>query len=414
MVSLDRFGGAPVPGPVAEREPSERPDPAARDREVQDVLGVGRARRVRRGWLWLIALLVLAGAGVGVWRLVAAREAAPPWDTAEVRRGPLEVTVVAVGALEPSDTVAVGSEQSGLVEEVTVDVNDAVRAGQVLARLDTDLLRDQLAQARAQVAVAHAGVGQADATLAAARRELARIAPLGAGAVAAQTVDQARDAVDQAEAGLALARAQHRSARASVAALRTQLDRAVIRSPVDGVVLARHVEPGQPVISALQAATLFEVAADLQHLELVVDVDEADVGRVHAGQAARFSVPAWPDREWSARVVRLDLAPKPMEQVVSYPATLAVDNADGMLRPGMTATATLVAERLDDALLVPSAALRFAPPDVDAPPDGPTVWTAGPDGPVPHAVRVLGRERSRTALADGAVRAGERVLVERP
>lgn len=296
--------------------------------------------------------------------------ALPRYQTEVAGQGGLTVSVSASGTLAPTNEVEVGSELSGTVEQVLVDVNDRVKKGQLLARLDTAKLIDSVAKSEANLAAAEAQVAQARATVSESRANLARlrhVAELSGGKVPAKTE------LDTAEATLARAVASEASARASVAqnqaslkSDRTNLSKASIVSPINGVVLTRRVEPGQTVAASLEAPVLFILAEDLTRMELQVDVDEADVGQVKEGQDAQFSVDAWPTRRYAARITRVSFGATTTDQVVSYQTTLQVDNADLSLRPGMTANAEIITARIQDALLIPNAALRFTPPETAA------------------------------------------------
>ncbi|TSE31872.1 efflux RND transporter periplasmic adaptor subunit [Tepidimonas charontis] len=341
--------------------------------DVQTLLARARARRWwRRPVVWAIGLAVVLAAGVGLraWQAQRAQQAQPVYVTEPVRRGDLTLTVTANGTLQPLRSVNVGSELSGTVREVRVDVNDRVRQGQVLVVLDTAKLQDQVDSARAAVAVAEAQVAQADAGAAEARAALARleeVARLSGGQTpSAAELDSARAALARAEAAQRSARASVQQARANLSTAETNLSKASIRSPIDGVVLARNVDPGNAVAASLQAVTLLTIAQDLRRLKLDVAVDEADIGVVHEGLPATFTVSAYPRRRYPARVGRVAFGATKTDNVVTYTATLDVDNADGSLRPGMTATASIRAVERTGVLLVPNTALRFTPRESNA------------------------------------------------
>jgi len=332
------------------------------------VLGSGRAtgrgRRIVRGLLVLAALLLLAGVGyVLVLRGNAAAQ--PRYRTAEVTRGDLVVTVAATGNLQPTNQVDVGSELSGIMESVRVDVNDTVKRGQVLAQLDVSRLKDQIANARGALDAARAQVKLSAATVTETRLQASRLTRMFAssgGTVPAQVdIDTAEAALQRALAAQASAQAAVAQAQAALSTGETNLAKASIRSPIDGVVLTRSIEPGQTVAASLQAPVLFTLAEDLSKMELQVDVDEADVGQVHDGQRASFTVDAYAGREYPAQVRRVGFGSQTKDGVVSYPTVLTVNNDDLSLRPGMTATAAIVVSEHKQVLLVPSAALRFTP-----------------------------------------------------
>ncbi len=332
-----------------------------------------RAAKLRQRWIALaVGALVLAIASAALW---------PDADrvrytTEPARRGPITVAVTATGTLQPTIQVDVGSELSGTIRSVDVDFNDRVSVGQVLARLDTTRLDAQVLQSKAAVEAAEARLVQAQATATEAESQLARllhVREISGGKVPSQQEIDAGNAVAQrARAEVASARAAIAQARATLDAQETDLAKTAIRSPVDGTVLLRAAEPGQTVAASLQAPILFTLAQDLTRMELHVSVDEADVGQVAEGQQASFSVDAWPDRSFSARVAKVHVGATATEGVgvVTYETVLEVDNADGRLRPGMTATAEITVKQIDDALLVPNAALRFSPPVTAAAPSG--------------------------------------------
>ena len=300
------------------------------------------------------------------------------YATDTVERGNLTVTVSATGKLAPTNQVQVGSELSGLVETVNVDVNDRVTKGQPLAVLDTSRLDDAIKQSEAALNANLAQVAQQQATLAEAQAQLSRmeeVSRLSGGRVPAKVeMEQARAAVQRAVASVRAAQANVVSARAALSSNQTQRHKAVIRSPVNGVVLARQVDEGQTVAASFNTPTLFVIAEDLSAMELQVAIDEADVGSVEKGQLASFTVDAFPGQTFPATITRVDLGSNlsaqtsssststtTQNQVVSYAATLSVANPDQQLRPGMTATAEIVTKSKPNVLLVPNAALRFTP-----------------------------------------------------
>lgn len=315
-------------------------------------------------WLLLVGLLGAAAATLW-WQGRQAAQAQPHFATETVTRGRLAVTVTATGTLQPTNKVDIGSELSGTVARVFVDVNDRVKKGQVLAELDTAKLRDQVARSRAGLQVAQAKVRQVEATRADARASLARLQEvqrLSGGKVPSQAeLATAEATLARAEADLASAQASVADTQAALSVDETNLAKASIRSPIDGVVLSRSVDPGNAVAASLQAVTLFTLAEDLKQMKLQVNVDEADVGRVQTGQSARFTVSAWANRPYPATVTRVSYGSTIKDNVVTYVADLQVKNDDLTLRPGMTATAVITAEERNDVLLVPNAALLFSP-----------------------------------------------------
>ncbi|MGB5104673.1 MAG: efflux RND transporter periplasmic adaptor subunit [Steroidobacteraceae bacterium] len=333
---------------------------------LKAILAGGSTGVVTRGRVWL-AGAVLAIAVAAFWWLRSGGDAdAPNYRTEEVTVGTLVVKVSATGNLQPTNQVDVGSELSGIVEQVYVDDNDEVTKGQLLARLDLAKLQDAVSRSQASLAAAEAQVLQAQATVAEMRATLERfrqVSQLSAGKVPSRTeMDTAVANLKRAEANEASARASVVQARAELQSNQTDVGKASIRSPINGVVLLRDIEPGQTVAASFQAPVLFTLAEDLSKMELQVDVDEADVGQVQVGQPATFSVDAWPGREYSAVITRVGFGAQTEEDVVSYLTVLEVKNEDLSLRPGMTGTADITTLTRRNAVLVPNAALRFTPP----------------------------------------------------
>jgi len=284
------------------------------------------------------------------WNLFAGGKDEDPYRTAAVDRGAITRVVSATGTLQPLVSANVGSTVSGPVQEVLVDFNSQVTAGQVLARLDPTPFQQRITQAQAQLA-------QQQAQLAVAQSDYTRYQTLQQrGFASEQLMAQQRAARDTARAAVA-------SAAAQVASARTDLDRSVIRSPIAGVVVDRQVNVGQPVASSLQAATLFVIAQDLSRLQANITVDEADIGDVNEGQAVRFTVDAFPDRDFEGRVSQVRQQGVAESGVVSYTVVVEADNPGRQLLPGMTANAEIVLEQRDNVLRVPNTALRFRPAD---------------------------------------------------
>ncbi len=322
---------------------------------------------------WLIGVVISAMAVVAaVWGLRSGAQApGQRYTTEAVTRGTLVVKVSATGNLQPTNKVEVGSELSGIVTQVLVDENDHVKKGQVLAQLDLSKLKDSVTKSRATLAAAEAQVLQARATMEEARAQLARyrqVAELSGGKVPSKSEMAAAEAnLARAQANQASATASVTQARANLQSDETNLGKATIRSPIDGIVLTRKVDKGQTVAAALQAPVLFTLAEDLAKMKLQVDIDEADVGQVRVGQSATFTVDAWPGRNYTGIITRVGYGSQTKDNVVSYPTVLAVSNDDLSLRPGMTGTADIVTVTHPNVLLVPNAALRFTPATPSAP-----------------------------------------------
>lgn len=313
------------------------------------------------------AAVLIAAVAAGVWYFGFADTAkVPVYRTVEITRGPLEVTVVANGTVNPVRTVSIGSELSGIVRKVNVDVNSIVKAGDVLIELDDSNLKANVNQAKASLASAKASLAEAQATLVEAEAKMRRYEELNkssGGRLPSRTeLDVQRATVLKAKAGVQSARAAIDDAQATLDTRLTDLSKSQIKSPVDGVVLTRSVEPGYAVAASLQAVELLTVATDLRELELEVDVDEADVGQVKEGQDATFTVASYPNKRFPAKLTKVAYgSTTSTDNVITYTAYLDVKNPQLELRPGMTATATINTAKSENALLVPSTALRFKP-----------------------------------------------------
>ena len=393
--------------------------------QLDDFLGVKPQPAWRRWAKWgAIAIGVILLVLLGLRMFGSGAEAG--YATAPVRRGNLTVTVSATGKLAPTNQVTVGSQLSGLVTRVVVDVNDRVTAGQALALIDPEQIDAQIRAGQAQLNANVAGVNQARATVAEAQAQLARLEEvyrLSNGRVPSQTeLQTGRANAQRAVAALRVAPGNVAAARANLAQNETQRQRAIIRSPVNGVVLARQVDPGQTVAASFNTPTLFVIAEDLSKMKLEVAIDEADVGSVKEGQAASFTVDAFPGRTFPATITRVDLGSNltastasassssaasttaTTGQVVSYAADLTVANPTMELRPGMTATADIVTSDKKNVLLVPNAAFRFKPSAAGTKGSGGIAGslTFRPRRDRPERQATLGRGAQQTVYVKGA------------
>lgn len=309
-----------------------------------------------------IAVVAILGGGAWWWTARKGEAADSAYRTATIERGDIRVAISATGTLSAISTVTVGSQISGQVTDVLVDYNSEVKKGEVLARIDPSTYEAQIEQGNAQIANAQASLKQAQATLANAELDYTRKANLGRQKLVAQSdVDLARAARDQARAQVNAAQASIRQQTASTQTTRVNLDRTVIRSPVDGVVLTRTIEPGQTVAASLQAPELFTIAEELSKMKIELAVDEADIGQVKVGQAVSFTVDAFADRQFRGQVQQVRLSATTTSNVVTYPVVVSVDNSDGTLLPGLTVNAEIEVSKRDDILKVSNAALRYKP-----------------------------------------------------
>ncbi len=316
-------------------------------------------------WPWLLLGLGLA-ALLFAWRWNSGNNSSEVrYKTAPAQRGDLTLLVSATGNLEPTDQVLVGIEVSGTIKSVEVDYNDFVKAGQILAKLDTTKLMAQARQSEAVVASAKAKLLLARASLLEAGQEMERLQKIrkesGGQLPSAHEFEAAFAKLKRAEADKAVSEATIDEAQARLQINKIDLEKSMVVSPIDGVVLKRSVEPGQTVAASFQSPELFTLAQDLAKMELQVNVDEADVGQVVAGQTATFTVDAYPDRTFPALITQVRYGAKVTNGVVTYLTILNVDNGDLALRPGMTATADIVIKKITNTLQVPSASLRFTP-----------------------------------------------------
>jgi len=336
--------------------------------DITQTIGVDKLSNHRnrlKRWLIVAILVAVTVTSVVIWTKIG-KSNSMQFKTEKVRRGDITVIVTATGTLQPTNEVDVGSELSGIIESVEADYNGKVKVGQVLARLDTSKLEAQVTQSKAALESAKAKVLQMQATVKETRSKLAqfqRVRELSNNKVPSQSeFDAAEAAFERAKADEASAKASVEEAQAALDAYKTDLSKTVIRSPINGIVLTRSVEPGQTVAAAFQAPVLFTLAEDLTKMELHVDVDEADVGQVKESQEATFSVDAYPNRTFGAQITQTRYGAQTVEGVVTYETVLKVDNSDLSLRPGMTATADIIVMKIENAVLVSSSALRFKMP----------------------------------------------------
>jgi HlyD family secretion protein len=365
-------------------------------------------RTRRRYWIAALALGVTLTSGVPAWRYFAA-PSAPSYNIAAVRRGDIKKTISATGKVQAVTTVQVGTQVSGTVSQLYVDFNDRVKAGQVIARLDPSQIEAQLKQSRASSAASEANVASArsavssqESAIAASKANVDRVNAVvldanrayeltvnlvKEGVMAARQIqidesakNQALAQKAQAEAQFAQTKAQAESAksqleqaqaqasqsRAAVEVANVNLDRTVIRAPIDGIVVSRNVDVGQTVAASLQAPVLFLIANDLTKMQVLADIDEADVGQLSPDSKVSFTVDAFPNETFDGRISQIRLSPAVVQNVVTYTAVIDVENPKMQLRPGMTATVTAVVAEANNVLLVPNSALRFRPANTPA------------------------------------------------
>ena len=380
--------------------------PSQGDPEVLKAIGPGRTRSGSLlRWLLLAVGVALVAGAVFYFRAQREKEPKERFITAKALLADLSETVVATGTLSPLDSVEVGAEVTGRVVKVSVDINDQVKAGQILVEIDPDQLNARVEESQAQLLSAQASLKNAKTTVHEAELKATRTRELhGRGLVSNQEMEAADAALERAKSSVTSASAQITVAQAGLKQAQTSRSKARILSPIDGIVLARSVEEGQTVTAGFQTPVLFTLARDLTQMQLKVDVDEADIGKVAQGGRATFVVDAYPKRKFDSKVIRLNNLPKPDSTVVTYEALLTVDNQERLLKPGMTATATIVASEHKGVLSVPNAALRFQPTGTAAAQGS---AAQRPSLPIPGLGGPMGG-RARPPGASGAARMGGR------
>lgn len=375
--------------------------------EIGERLGLvaSKPKRRIRPWMWWVGGIAVVIGILIAWGML--NKPKPAYVFQPVTRGGLTLTVSATGTLAPRVQVDVGAEVSGRIDDLYVDYNDHVTKGEKLAQINTDQIQAQLDQARATLE-------QQQATLAQNEAKVKRYATLiKTHDVSQQDYDTAKGDFLRAKAGVAMGTAQ-------VDQYESQLKKATIYAPIDGEVLDRKVSKGQTVAATFNTPVLFTLASDLRQMELDVDIDEADVGLVHAGQEAFFTVGAYPDKKFDAKLISVHNASTTVQNVVTYKGVLLVDNSKQLLKPGMTATAEIITGRLAMATLVPNASLRFIPAanvtaGIPAAPVGPglgRVWTFANGKIKPHDLKLGGTDGHSTQVIRGDLKPGDQVIVD--
>ena len=413
--------------------------------EAMDIGETLGAAPGKRRWIrlvrWLV-LLLLVGSGIAYWagkQKTAAAQPVTRYRTEAARRDDLVVTVTATGQLKPTRTVDVGSEVSGIIDEVLVDYNSPVQEGQILAKINTEKLDAQIAQDKAQLQSARAKVDDARVTVTendakynrlvdASRRSKGQL-------VSQQDIDTAKASYDRAKVAVITAQASVTQAEASLKMDETNIAKAVLKSPVNGIVLARNVEPGQTIAASFSVTTMFQLAEDLRKMKLEVNIDEADIGEVREGQNVKFSVDAYAGRQFPGKITQLRYNSSTTNNVVTYLAAISVSNDELLLRPGMTATAGITVLSLKHALLAPNHALRFTPTatedsaggffsrlapgratkkESDAPAalNNPRLWVVENGRPSPIPVTLGATDGKFTEIRSGNVSPGAALIVE--
>ena len=382
--------------------------------DIETTLGIDQdnPKFIRRIMGYGLVLIVVLAVVLWGWNRLAGSEL-PNYISEPVIRGDLTLVVSATGDLQAVNTVEVGSEISGLIKSVYVDYNDRVSTGQLLAKLDTDRLEDEVAQARAALNASEASLTLSQASLEEQRTKNERNEELAKQSlISPQDLEGSRAGLTRAEASADNALAQIVKNKAALNTAETTLKKASIRSPVDGIVLINNIKPGQAVAASFQTPVLFTLAEDLTRMELHVDIDEADIGLVTEGQPATFTVDAYPDSTFPAEITKVYYASRSAGGVVTYEAILSVGNKEMLLRPGMTATADIITKEENDVVLVSNSALRFTPPGENKPfGEGSIVWIMEDKKPVAIRVRTGLTDGRYTQIVSGDLQPGQKLLV---
>jgi len=330
------------------------------------------------------------------------------FTTGAIDRGDVVEVVGATGILEAVTTVQLGSQVSGTIQSLYADFNSTVKKGQVVARLDPSIFDARLGQAQANLLAAKANVERSRATVEDMRQKYARAKELAAQKLLPATeLETAKANFDGAVAQVKASEAAESQSQASVNQAKLDLSHTIIDTPIDGVVISRNVDVGQTVAASFQAPVLFVIANDLARMRVNAAVDEADVGRVREGQDVVFHVDAFPEREFKGTVEQVRLNPTTVSNVVSYNTIVAVDNRDLLLRPGMTATVSIVVRKAENALRLPASALRFRPEGYQRPTGGAAAAT-GTGQRAATGTRPQGQSGGRPGGVPGAAMAAER------
>lgn len=369
---------------------------------------LGRTKKTRPWWRrnlwWEIPVAIVLAI---ILYVVFGPKPHPTYTFQPVNRGGLTLVVSATGTLAPRMQVDVGAEVSGRIDGLYVDYNDHVTKGQKLAQINTDQIQAQLDQARATLLQQQATLVQSEAK---AKRYRLLIKTNN---VSQQDFDLTQGDYLRAKGGVA-------SATAQVQQYESSLRKATIYAPIDGVVLDRKVSVGQTVAASFSTPVLYTLASDLRQMELDVDIDEADVGVVRAGQEALFTVGAYPDRKFDAKLTMVRTNAQTVQNVVTYKGVLIVDNSKLLLKPGMTATAEIITGHLPPATIIPNAALRFVPPASETTGIAPApvgtglgrVWTVENKKLKPHDLKLGGTDGHSTQVVKGDIKPGDQVITD--
>jgi len=389
--------------------------------EIEKTLGLTQdSKKSYKKYIWIGSLFVLLLIGAILYKLYAKSGDAVVYKSAPVEIKTITTTVSATGNLEPTNSVDVGIEVSGTIKDVFVDYNSRVKIGEIMARLDTTKLASAVESSKAALLRYKANAAEAKASLVYAQNEWERVDKMYTATKGSypskKEVDEAYASLQKAEAVYDAALAQTRQASAELASNEDNLKKAIVVSPIDGIVLERKTEPGQTVIASMQTPVLFTMAKDLTKMKVILSVDEADIGEVIEGQKVEFTVDAYPDKKFYGVITQIRLSSEIVNGVVTYNSVVEVDNSDLLLYPGMTVSAYITTSVFKDALSVPNAALRFTPPleqkssDKNIQTKTQSVWVLRQNKPVKIKVKTGKSDGVSTLITDSSLSTDDTVL----
>lgn len=337
------------------------------------------------------------------------------FKTAKAIRGDIVETITASGVVNPVNTVLVGTQVSGTISHIYADFNSSVKKGQLIAEIDPSILKAKLAQSNANLVQARADLEMSEANFLNSNREMQRKKNLFSKEIIPKSeFDVAETAYITARAQVSAAKARIAQAEATLNQDETNLRYTRIVSPVDGIVISRNVNVGQTVAASFQTPTLFTIAEDLTKMQVDTSVDEADIGKIKVGQAVEFTVDAYPDVRFKGGVSQVRIAPTIVENVVTYNVVVMVDNAGLRLKPGMTATVSIIAAERKEVLLVPNAALRFTYAESGKPAryDSPGIWLLRNGVPERTEITTGISDGNFVEITSGDITEGKEIIVE--
>jgi HlyD family secretion protein len=370
---------------------------------------------MKKKGIW-IAVAVIAVLGIGSFLAFRPKEQKAKYKTEKVTRGNIQESVFASGTINPITSVSVGCQVSGRIKEIYADFNSEVKQGQLIAEIDPASYQAQVDQARANKLLAAANLQKAEAALLDAKRNFDRATELFQRSLIAQSDrDSAETAYLSAKAAVEAAKAQLVQASAALSQAETNLLYTRIISPVNGIVISRNVNVGQTVVASFQSPTLFLIAQDLTKMQIDTNVNEADIGKIKAGQSVEFTVDAYPDTTFQGKVSQVRNAPTTVSNVVTYDVVIYLDNPELKLKPGMTANATIITADKNNVLRIPNAALRFVPPEEEAKKalqKGYGVWVLKNGKPERVSVKVGISDDAYTELVEGDLKENQELITE--